>query len=49
MLTDLMKLSNKLFDLSRECPKEYESVLMEASLALIEINAATEGTPCLEI
>ena len=47
MQTNLMQLSNKLFDLSRDCPKEYESVLIEASMALIEINAM-EGTPCLE-
>lgn len=46
MLTDIMQLSNKLFYLSRDCPKEYESVLIEASIALIEINAAMEGTPC---
>ena len=45
MLTDLMKLSNKLFDLSRECPKEYEAVLIEASIALIKINAAMESAP----
>lgn len=47
MLT-MMQLSNKLFALSRECPKEYESVLIDASIALIEINAAMEGTPCSE-
>ena len=48
MLSDLMKLSNRLFDLSRDCPKQYESALIEASIALIEINAAMENTPCSE-
>jgi hypothetical protein len=43
MQTDLMKLSNSLFDLSRECPKEYETILLEASIALMKINAAMES------
>jgi hypothetical protein len=43
MQTDLMKLSNSLFELSRDCPKEYETVLIEASIALMKINTATEA------
>jgi hypothetical protein len=38
-----MQLSNKLFDLSRDCPKEYETILIEASIALMKINAAMES------
>ena len=46
MQTDITKLADSLFDLSKDCPKEYETLLLEASIALMKINAAMRDTPC---
>ena len=39
---NLIKLANALFKLSRECPKEYEAILMEACSVLQKMEKKNE-------